>query len=95
MYYVYGAVITAVAMVFLARSIDELGRHKLASILYGLFAGTMFLVLLVAGVKTEVVDNGTVFEFKSLALFIFYGVMAPTSFVIAGLNYFYTFTEVE
>jgi len=95
MYYIYGAVITAVALLFLARSIDELGRHKTVSILYGLFAGLMFLVLLVAGVKTEVVDNGTIFEFKSLALFIFYGIMAPTSIIVAGLNYFYTFAEVE
>ena len=95
MYYVYGAVITVMALVFLARSIDELGRHKTASILLGLFSAVMFFVLLVAGLKTEVVDNGTVFEFKSLPLFIFYGVMFGSSLVVAGLNYFYTFREVE
>ena len=95
MLYVYGAALTVMALAFLAMSINQLGRHKTASIAYGLFASAMFAVLLVAGLKTEVVNNGTVFEFKSLPLFVFYGLMFGSSLAVAGLNYFYTFREVE
>lgn len=96
MLYSYGIVIMVAATVFTLMGVEHLGyggAHRTRSILESLIAAIMWATSLILSINTEVVSNGTIFQFKSPYLLLFNGVMMGTSIVIAALNYIFVFAE--
>ncbi len=94
--YSYGLLIMAAAAAFTLMGIEHVGgggASRTKSILESLIGALMWATSLILSINTEVVNNGTIFQFKSPYLLLFNGVMMGTSIIVAALNYFMSFAE--
>lgn len=77
----YGAIILFFAFAFLLYAIDK------ADVLSALISLLLFVFSAYLAVKTEIVNNGTVFTFQDKFFLALAGIMATIAGVVAGLIY--------
>jgi len=89
----YGVIIYIAAFVFMLKGIEHLGKLKTHSIVELLLSAAIWAISLILAINTEVVNNGTIYVFKSQWLLLLSGIMFGTSIILAGLNYVYDFAD--